>query len=84
MEASIDNEIFSYLKLMDKVQKEEALTVIKSIVTGDYEREAREDDNKYIDEMNKRFEDFEKDRIGGFTLEEAEFRARTAFSKLNK
>lgn len=69
--ATIDKQISDYLLMLNTVQKKAVLGFMKSF--------AKESENGFDAEMNRRFAAYENGTESGYTLAETEDRARKAF-----
>lgn len=76
----IDKQISNYLIKLNNKEKKAVLGIVKTLAEKHIEDEQWDDDT-YLKEMNKRFNDFETGKIKPLTLEEIESRARQAYKK---
>jgi hypothetical protein len=82
MTTETDKEITSYLPLLNENQKEAILTLIKTFL---YNSENDSYSEEFDGELQQRFTAFEQGEVPGYTLEETESKARSAYSsKRNK
>lgn len=72
------NEITQYLKQLNLQQQKAVLGVVKSFVQED----EWWNDKAYIAEMDRRFSEMETGKVKGFTLDEAEARARQSYKNM--
>ena len=76
MTTDIDTAITNYLPLLSNAQKEAILTVMKTFA---HELADENDSGVLVNELNSRFEAYEKGNILSYTLAETENRARAAY-----
>jgi len=71
------NEITQYLGQLNPQQQKAVLSVVKLFV----QEEDWWNDKTYMTEMDRRFTEMESGKVKGFTLDEAEKKARQTYKK---
>ncbi len=76
--ASLDKKITDYLTQLTIRQKKTLLTVAKTFAE-EYQEDERWDDPAFINEIDKRFAEYESGKIKGLTLDELETKVRQSY-----
>lgn len=76
--ASLDKKITDYLTQLTIRQKKTLLTVAKAFAE-EWQEDERWEDEAFIEEIDKRFAEYESGKIKGITLDELETKARQSY-----
>jgi uncharacterized protein YdaU (DUF1376 family) len=78
----IEKKITAYLGRLTSKQKKAVLTIVKTFAEEQEDSNAW-NDKEFVEEMDKRFKEYETGEVKGYTLAEIEASARQGYKKNN-